>query len=540
MSVSGDIKQFSAIDIIQLLNTTKKTGILKIKGTKGESQIVFSEGDFVSAMHLDGKLRIGQVLVNRGAITEEQLEKGLLIQKNAGNERKPLIITLIEEKMINKEEAYKGLEALIEETIVEIMTWNAGHFELVTSSDIINDGYKYFPEKLKQEITISAQWSLMDAVRIFDEKVAAGLIKKEEVASNQISLEMLGLDILEDFSNKIRKKEFKPVDIDNKHGITDYPVINTFLATVQKTNKNYSSAAIIITKDKTLVSVFKDIGQKNNHYVIVPEDDDMIEIIITQTINHGHQPVLVIDIDHNGDEYNRLIKIVKTQKKMYPYLSVIVLACKNEWDNYSLELYKQLNTTTIIPKPCHKCHNLNYEYMVIELAKNIEKLLEHNVPPLPLDIVETIDNYLKIINEINDKDTLLKIGFNFISTFFKRTIMYNIVDDCLKILHTTGIDKNIKTFKYIMDPISNFKRIGNDNLSFFGKYNNFIEIMLIHKECGSPMSPLIAIFPLCNDKNNGKIMIYGDSGNNLAHIKHNHFLSVVIMYIMTKIKLIEK
>src|ERR1035437_9454538 len=133
MSFNGDLEHFPLVDVIQLLHMTSKTGILYLKSPKGESQLVFHEGFFVSANHLNNSVRIGQVLVDMNAITPEQLDQALIEQKNAGKNRKPLIATLIEQGTIDKDTAFKGLESLIEMTIVEVLTWASGTFSLDVS-----------------------------------------------------------------------------------------------------------------------------------------------------------------------------------------------------------------------------------------------------------------------------------------------------------------------------------------------------------------------------------------------------------------------
>src|SRR6185369_13360737 len=123
MSFNGDLEHFPLVDVIQLLHMTSKTGILFLKSPKGESQLVFHEGFFVSANHLNNSVRIGKVLLDMEAITQHQLDQALTEQREAGKNRKPLVATLIEQEMIDKDTAFNGLEKLIEMTIVEVMTW---------------------------------------------------------------------------------------------------------------------------------------------------------------------------------------------------------------------------------------------------------------------------------------------------------------------------------------------------------------------------------------------------------------------------------
>jgi hypothetical protein len=178
MSLNGDLEHFPLVDVIQLLHMTGKTGILSLKSSKGESQLVFNEGFFVSANHLNNSVRIGKILIDMDAITPAMLNQALAEQKEAGKDRKPLIATLIEQGMIDKETAFKGLETLIEMTIVEVFTWKVGTFSFDVSDAYVSDEYRYFPEKLHMKILLNTQGVLMESLRIYDEMMRDGTINK--------------------------------------------------------------------------------------------------------------------------------------------------------------------------------------------------------------------------------------------------------------------------------------------------------------------------------------------------------------------------
>jgi hypothetical protein len=188
MSFSGKLEYLPIIDIMQLLHQTRKSGILRVKSRKGESQLVFKDGYMVSANHLNNSLRIGKILVDLNFITPENLDKALQIQSRAGIERKPLIITLIDEGLVNERDAYKALEYLIEIAIVEILTWKKGSFSLEVLPTSISD-FRFYPGKLISEINIDTQSVLMDALRIFDEKMRDGELTDGDPQEDEISAE---------------------------------------------------------------------------------------------------------------------------------------------------------------------------------------------------------------------------------------------------------------------------------------------------------------------------------------------------------------
>jgi hypothetical protein len=180
MSFTGDLEHLPIVDVIQLMHSTRKSGTLVVRCPKGESQLVFKDGYIASANHLNNSIRIGQILLESGIIGEDVLSIALKTQEKAGDDRKPLIATLMEMGKINKDEAYKCLETLIERTIVEILTWSKGTFALDVTRTFISDEYRYFPESLQQEINLDTQSVLMDALRIFDEQMRDGTIEVQE------------------------------------------------------------------------------------------------------------------------------------------------------------------------------------------------------------------------------------------------------------------------------------------------------------------------------------------------------------------------
>ena len=250
MSFTGDLEHLPIVDIIQLLHATRKSGILRVKSRKRESDLVFKDGYIVSASHLNNSVRIGTILIERNIITPEILDQTLLEQKNAGDERKPLIIALLDKGLVKEEDAYQGLEHLIEMTIVEILTWKRGTFTMDVLPDAIADEYRYYPGKINREINVDAQGVLMDALRIFDEKMRDGELAEEEIPEDDgtvtgtvpdeegpaLSADDLGLMRLElervDREEKKKRQHYAAIEalLQEEEPVTPAPV-----ATVQRT-----------------------------------------------------------------------------------------------------------------------------------------------------------------------------------------------------------------------------------------------------------------------------------------------------------------
>ncbi len=175
MSFTGDLEHLPIVDVIQLLHSTRKSGTLLVRGRKGESQLVFRDGYIVSANHPNNSIRIGRLLAESGAITHDALEQALARQQQSDGPRQPLVAILLESGALDQEAAYRGLTALIEITIVEMLRNVRGTFCLDVDRFDVSDEYRYFPEHLQQELSLNTQMVLMDALRLFDERNRDGL-----------------------------------------------------------------------------------------------------------------------------------------------------------------------------------------------------------------------------------------------------------------------------------------------------------------------------------------------------------------------------
>lgn len=169
MPIIGDLSQIPVSDIIQFLNETRKSGTIRVGCFKGECNLVLSKGDIVGANYLNGMVRIGQILVHSGAITKAELSWALAIQRQDPQNRKPLVLTLLENSMVSKEAACHGLKMLVEMTLVEVLSWDSGHYEF-EESPVSNLGSWYYNLTNYQEVSLNARAVLLDSLRIFDEK----------------------------------------------------------------------------------------------------------------------------------------------------------------------------------------------------------------------------------------------------------------------------------------------------------------------------------------------------------------------------------
>ncbi len=159
MSLEGRLEDLGLPDIFQIINLSKRSGVLTIIKKDGMGRIVFNEGNVVYASS-DGKNRFGYTLLQKGLISRKDLEKALTFQK-VRSSKKPLGTILVEMGAIAKEELENQLKGHIVDVVRDLLTWTIGTFHF-------NLG-KFSEEGVLMRTGISAEFLLLEGARLEDE-----------------------------------------------------------------------------------------------------------------------------------------------------------------------------------------------------------------------------------------------------------------------------------------------------------------------------------------------------------------------------------
>ena len=158
MSLSGNLKTVSFPDILQLLATGKKSGILECKTTSRQKEVAFKNGNiiFASAVNSSEDL-LGNTLLKRGKISKTDLERAITLHKQTGRQ---LGTTLIDMNLFDKEEIADALKLQIEEIVYNLFSWREGDF-------IFHEGAQ--PKNAPFLIEMSTMNVIMEGTRRIDE-----------------------------------------------------------------------------------------------------------------------------------------------------------------------------------------------------------------------------------------------------------------------------------------------------------------------------------------------------------------------------------
>lgn len=549
MSFNGELEHFPLVDVIQLLHMTSKTGLLNLKSPKGESQLVFHKGFLVSANHLNNSVRIGQVLIEMNAITPGQLTEALTEQKMAGKNRKPLVATMIEQGMIDKDAAFKGLEALIEMTIVEVLTWSSGTFSLDVSKEYVSDEYRYFPEKLHQEVLLNAQGILMDSLRIYDEKIRDGSLSKvfftenstegptdaaKDAGTLDITADLLGLDALDSITRRIPDvfiglKDHDPVDEHRQAVARELPeatidqqeLLVAFLCSMSTAMPADSvppvTAVILLTQNELLSHAVTTVCKHENLFIFTADEESGLDIVIEQSLGRDLHPVLIIDIPHDNNGRDSL-DFVRQKVSAYPQISVLITACCNTWRTISMEALG-IGVRAIIPRPCGRCYEEAHVSHMVAFLSGICSVLKSC---LPLPCPETGTSFIAAFNQLKSYTEPPEVALSllqFVSLQFERALTFVVAKSELIAEKSIGITTSKLLgptapllFRIPLDRHSVLQEVVEKGRLYYGQRNDQVLTNLLYNEIGVPRCPKVLAVPLIS---RGKVIavVYADFGS---------------------------
>jgi hypothetical protein len=157
--LEGTIKEFGVADILQLICQQQKTGALMVESRGANVEIYLEEGNISAAHATTGSRRdnLGTLLVKAKLIAPGQLQAALVMQKQTGEQLGEI---LIQQGAITREDLKRAIQIQIYGTFYDIFQWKEG-------------SYQFNPKEVKVKSPlyqlINIQSILLDVLRMIDE-----------------------------------------------------------------------------------------------------------------------------------------------------------------------------------------------------------------------------------------------------------------------------------------------------------------------------------------------------------------------------------
>ncbi len=143
MPLAGTFSTMTLPDLLQWIGGARKTGTLLVERNRATKAIRVRDGRVIGSSSDDPQQRLGQFLLSRKRITEEQLLQALTIGTQAGE---LLGQVLVEMGALDSEELRGELRAKAEEIIYSLFDWDEGVFRF---EETVDDQDDVFPVDLR-------------------------------------------------------------------------------------------------------------------------------------------------------------------------------------------------------------------------------------------------------------------------------------------------------------------------------------------------------------------------------------------------------
>jgi hypothetical protein len=557
MAFTGDLEYLNIVDIIQLVHATRQSGIFSVKGSNGESRLVFSAGSIVGANHIDNSVRIGTVLVKTGAITIDDLKQAMSVMKNAGNNRIPLLGTLVQTGKLKREDALRGLKKLVELTIVELMSWTKGTFTFDTDPIVVSsEGTK--------DLGVDAQMVLMDALRISDERErdrregkevpsfvalypdvlheeSAGEIKRER---STVTADDLGLADLDRLEKKIPRpvsemEIFDPVEIHRRKIKELLPgfssgELEAFFSFLRKSAdrkalpdaaaKQAGKAVVMFSSDALISHAVLSLCNDEGLLVFATDDEKELDRMVSQCLLSARMPVVVFDnpVKSEGGFSRENITSLRNQVgRKYAAVPVLQFASPDDSD-FILQSYRD-GVTAVFPKPSKEDRRQTYIEDTIKFLDAFKSYImnfQYGRDDADIYGKKLKDGITSLRGLTNSSDAALVV-LTAVSEMFERAVTLVVSASGLTGERAIGIWSEKSTgpapaarLKIQLSKPSVFRDVIEKGRAYYGDSGDET-LRTFFAEIGKPMSHAIVLLPLtCNHK--VVAVIYGDFGQKEA------------------------
>ena len=161
MPIEGPLKELGIHDVFQLLDLSRKTGVLRVTSQlrRNHGTIYFDRGTIVEAEIRSNPHPLGKMLVRSGKITEADLQRARDMQD--GGDHRRLGEILIDLGVLTHRDVERQVRFQVEEVVFEIMGWREGYFSF-------NEGPLTDP-RADAQVRIPTEAVLMEGARRIDE-----------------------------------------------------------------------------------------------------------------------------------------------------------------------------------------------------------------------------------------------------------------------------------------------------------------------------------------------------------------------------------
>jgi hypothetical protein len=161
MAIEGPLRELGIHDVFQLLDLSRKTGVLEVTSELRDNEgcVYFDVGKVIFASIKSNPHPLGSLLLHSGKIIDADIERARAVQSQG--DRRRLGEILVEMGAVTQRELERQMRLQIEAVVFELMSWREGNFSFVERS--VKDA------PAEATVRISTESLLMEGARRIDE-----------------------------------------------------------------------------------------------------------------------------------------------------------------------------------------------------------------------------------------------------------------------------------------------------------------------------------------------------------------------------------
>jgi hypothetical protein len=170
MALEGNISEFSLPEILQLISSQRKTGVLSLEHDGDEAALDVDQGSITGGYyrHQGQQKHLSEYLFQSNLVSADRLAEA---DEENRRTQTPIEEFLIEKGHISKEDFEEAIRFKIQEILDEVFTWLDGHY-------VFDVKVKLYP-KTKYPVLLSTDGFLMEGMRRLDEWLRIRMIIPE-------------------------------------------------------------------------------------------------------------------------------------------------------------------------------------------------------------------------------------------------------------------------------------------------------------------------------------------------------------------------
>jgi hypothetical protein len=383
--LTGNLRTVPLSDLLQLISTAGKSGMLLISQKDKKRQIYFMKGNIICASAFGGEDELlGNLILTQKKISKADLERALSLQKLT---HKRLGNLLQEMGLLNREELVKFLRYQVEEIVYNLFGWGSGEFTFYEGE---------LPPSEQITTQLNTMNVIMEGTRRIDEwvqiqqilpadDVKLQMAKNPKIRSNSVTMTVGELQLL-------------PL-IDGDKNVSE-------LLQASPLSEFYTRKALFNLVSSGLVEA----GEKKQISKEKISDEKLLQYLMIKLYSQSYQTIERLASRKLGEGAKKILKrCLDTQKTLHPLLSKLE-SPKNFLDFSHLE-----GSANRIAQPI-RFHKLMAALngLLLEFIKETSKILGRNltrqvISQIKKETAQVVAEQRGVAKEYELEEEILKI-----------------------------------------------------------------------------------------------------------------------------------